>query len=483
MIKKTDQAIIHGFLEDSSNLTGAHADGIYLPENPVEGKEAVKEIGQNKSSLTIVGGATGTTGGCLPFGGWLLSTQKLNRIITLDDKQMFAVVEPGVTLNDIEAALKPLGLFYPPDPTEKTATIGGNVATNASGSRGYRFGATRNWVRRLKVVLTSGEVLDIPRGLKINTKALHSSSLIPIPHYQMPKTKNAAGYFAKQDMDLIDLFIGAEGTLGIVTEIEIALLPIMKETFDLVSFFASEGQAVAFVFAAKREKDKTINFFEYFDANTLQMLKNNYPHIPNNAQAAVYVEQEITAANKNNYLDFWAQLLEQSQASLDNCWLGIAPNQRIELEKFRHAIPEHINELFKQNHLVKMATDLAVPADKFREMFNFYNSQLTTNQLFYIKFGHIGENHLHVNLLPKTKEQKQQADDLIMRFVKKAVSLNGTVSAEHGIGKIKHQYLKELYGASGIKEMIEVKKHFDPTFFLNRNNIFPSSAFRPAQAD
>jgi len=473
MIKKTDQAIIQGHLEDSSNLTGAYADGLYLPESAADAATAVKECTAKKTPLTIVGGATGTTGGCLPFGGWLLATEKLNRIITLDEGNKFAIVEPGVTLDEIEAAVKPMGLLYPPDPTEKTATIGGNVATNASGGRGYRFGATRDWIRRLKVILPSGEILNVSGGEKI--KSVIPKSAIPIPHYLMPPTKNTAGYFAKPEMDLVDLFIGAEGTLGIVTEIEIALMPAMKETFDLVAFFPSEDKAVDFVFQARKQNDTTINFFEFFDANTLQMLKSSYPHIPENAKAAVYIEQEITEDNKNGYLDFWAKLLKQFHASLDNCWLGIELDQKAELAKFRHAIPEHINELFKQNHLVKLATDIAVPTDKFREMFNFYNSELITpnSELFSIKFGHIGENHLHVNLLPKTEEQKKLADDLIMRFVKKAVSLGGTVSAEHGIGKIKHQYLREMYGPQGIKEMIDVKKHFDPNLILNRNNIFP----------
>src|SRR3989339_975030 len=189
MLKKTDQDIIKGYLEDSSNLTGGYADGLYIPENEEEVREVLLECNSRKTALTISAGQTGTTGGCIPFGGWILSTQKLNRIITLNVKENYAIVQPGVTLEEIEAAVKKEQLLYPPDPTEKKAMLGGNVATNASGGRGYRFGSTRDWIRRLKVVLPSGEMLDLKRG------GIKPS--FAIPNYKMPATKNAAGYFSR----------------------------------------------------------------------------------------------------------------------------------------------------------------------------------------------------------------------------------------------------------------------------------------------
>jgi D-lactate dehydrogenase (cytochrome) len=167
--------------------------------------------------------------------------------------------------------------------------------------------------------------------------------------------------------------------------------------------------------------------------------------------------------------------LEKHGASLDNCWLGENKKQKEELNQFRYSIPEHINELFKQYHQVKLATDIAVPDEKFKEMFDFYNSELriTNDELMYIKFGHIGDNHLHVNLVAKKEEDLPLAKGLILKFVQKAVSLGGTVSAEHGIGKIKHAYLKEMYGEAGVNEMRRIKKIFDPDYLLGVNNIFP----------
>ena len=479
MIKKTDPAIIQSYLEDSSNLTGGQADGVYLPENEKEIAEALVECNAKKIPLTVSGGETGTTGGCIPFGGWLLTTQKLNKIVEVNKAGKFAIVQPGVTLEEIDAAAKKEGLLYPPDPTEKKATIGGTASTNASGGRGYRFGATRNYVRRIRVVLPSGISLNLKRGLmQANSKG---EFILPhftfhIPHYTMPSTKNSAGYFSSPEMDLVDLFIGHEGTLGIISEIEIGLIPALSETFDIVAFFPAEERAVDFVAKAKARKDPTINFFEYFDENTLQMLKEAYPNIPAGAKAAVYIEQEITPENEKSHLDDWGKLLEEHKASPDNCWLGLDDAKKQGLFKFRHAIPEHINELFKRYGSIKLATDIAVPEGKFKEMFDFYNSSLVPrpSSLFFIKFGHIGENHLHVNLIPKSDKEKALAQELILKFVRKAVSLGGTVSAEHGIGKIKHPYLKEMYGEEGISEMIRIKNNFDPNFILGRGNIFPA---------
>src|SRR3989339_172575 len=243
MLKKTDQDIIKGYLEDSSNLTGGYADGLYIPENEEEVREVLLECNSRKTALTISAGQTGTTGGCIPFGGWVLSTQKLDRIVDLNIKDRSAVVQPGVTLEQLEAAVAKVGLLYPPDPTEKKATIGGNVSTNASGGRCFRFGATRSWVRRIKLALPGGAGLNLKRGL---LKAdLKNEFALPffttrIPDYRMPATKNAAGYFSSPGMDLVDLFIGSEGTLGIITEIELSLLPAFEETFDLVAFFSGE---------------------------------------------------------------------------------------------------------------------------------------------------------------------------------------------------------------------------------------------------
>lgn len=461
MLKKTDPTIIQSYLEDSSNLQGGYAEGLYLPENDKEVIEVLKECSAKKIPLTISGGETGTTGGCIPFGGWILGTEKLNKLIDKDKKAKTATLQPAVTLETLEKESKKLGLLYPPDPTEATAFLGGTIATNASGSRSYRFGATRDWVKRLKVILSTGEVLELKRNDKLMR-----------PKYEIPNIKTAAGYYSKSNMDLIDLFIGSEGTLGVVTEIEVGLIPRFFDTFDLIVFFPTENDAVGFVEEARNKEALTL---EFFDKNSLELLRPSYPNIPEKAGSAVYFECELTPESGLSYLDEWGKLIEKHHARLDDAWLGMNDKQKQELKDFRHAMPEHINEEFKKHNTIKFASDIAVPDFKFREMLNFYNLSLIplTASLFFVKFGHIGQNHLHVNLVPKKPEDIPLAQETIMKFVKKAVSLGGTCSAEHGIGKIKHPYLKEMFGGNGIREMVRVKKHFDPACILNQGNLFP----------
>ncbi|MFA4906337.1 MAG: FAD-binding oxidoreductase [Candidatus Margulisiibacteriota bacterium] len=471
MLKKTDPSVIRSYLEDSSNLQGGHAEGVYLPENEAEVIEILKECSEKKTPLTISAGETGTTGGCIPFGGWILGTEKLNKLKDIDTKT--ASLEPAVTLETLEKETKKAGLLYPPDPTETTAWLGGTVATNASGSRSFRFGATRDWVKRLKVILSTGEVLELKR----NDKCQMTNDKLMRPNYQIPNVKTAAGYYSKPEMDLIDLFIGSEGTLGVVTEIEVGLIPRFFDTFDLIAFFPNENDAVDFVEEARKKEALTL---EFFDKNSLELLRSSYPKIPVNAGSAVYFECELTEKSGLSYLDEWGKLIEKHHAKLDDAWLGMNNKQKQELKDFRHAMPEHINEEFKKHNTIKFASDIAVPDSKFREMLDFYSSHLIphTSHLFFVKFGHIGQNHLHVNLVPRKPEDIPLAQETIMKFVKKAVSLGGTCSAEHGIGKIKHPYLREMFGEAGILEMVRIKKHFDPAGILNQGNLFPKDLLK-----
>ncbi|OGC06671.1 hypothetical protein A2230_01375 [candidate division WOR-1 bacterium RIFOXYA2_FULL_36_21] len=469
MIKKTDQAEIQSYLEDSSNLQGGYAEGLFLPENEKEIASLLQEANSKKMPLTVSAGTTGTTGGCIPFGGWILGTEKLDKIINIDPTKKTALLQPAVTLEKLESETKKLGLLYPPDPTEQTAFIGGTLATNASGARSFRFGATRNWIKRIKVTLTSGKTLDIKRGYKIQEYGIKT------PNYKMPNTKTSAGYFSTPEMEMIDLFIGSEGTLGVITEIEIKLIPNFHDTFDIIVFFLNEETAITFVEKARIETD--VLKLEYFDNKALNLLRPSYPKLPSHAATAVYMETEITESIQNTYLDKWARLLENLGADMEKSWLGVTNKQKEELKEFRHSMAEHINEKFKKHHSIKFASDIAVPDGKLMEMINFYNDKLSaiSHKLFHVKFGHIGQNHLHVNLVPNTPNDIPLAKEIIADFVRKGVSLGGTCSAEHGIGKIKHDYLKMMYGDKGIEEMIKIKKTFDPQDILNRGNIFPAN--------
>ena len=164
--------------------------------------------------MTVAGGGTGVTGGGVPLGGWVLSVEKLAR---LEIHTGYAIAGAGVPLRDLQAAAQRTGQFYPPDPTENSAFLGGTISTNASGSRSFKFGATRRWVQGLRVVLADGRQFDVSRGDAID----FDPGTIPQPAV----TKNTAGYLLRPGMDWVDLFVGSEGTLGVVTEAPVGLLP------------------------------------------------------------------------------------------------------------------------------------------------------------------------------------------------------------------------------------------------------------------
>ena len=160
-------------------------------------------------------------------------------------------------------------------------------------------------------------------------------------------------------------------------------------------------------------------------------------------------------------------------SSSDNTWVAMTENEMEKFNQFRHSIPESVNDIVRANGFRKFSMDIAVPEREFSVMMNFYADTLKSVSVEHVIFGHIGECHLHVNLLPKSEKEFKISEDLCLAFVKKSVRLGGTVSAEHGIGKIRHKYLEEMYGRRGILEMARIKKAIDPNCILGLDNIFP----------
>jgi D-lactate dehydrogenase (cytochrome) len=238
-------------------------------------------------------------------------------------------VEPGCILSDLLQIFESKNLFYPPDPTEKNCFIGGTVATNASGEKTFKYGPTRDYVNAINVVLANGETLKLKRGenkssgyyLKLNTEE-GTTYILNIPDYHMPDTKNTSGYFAKENMDAIDLFIGSEGTLGVITSITLKLLQHSGNILSAVVFFNDELNALNFITAAKEKSYTTRSSsavdidalaLEFFDANSLKFLLEDYPNIPSDAKAAVWFEQETQTEDEDLYLEKWSELISEFQ--------------------------------------------------------------------------------------------------------------------------------------------------------------------------
>src|SRR5688500_5908686 len=225
MQTKADSDEIQSFLSDASFIRGGYADRVVLPESVEEVAEVLAAANRDRVPVTVSGAGTGTVGGRVPFGGIVIATDKLHHIksVARDENGGHAVAEAGVRLIDLQRAVDADGLFYPPDPTERTCFLGGTIATNASGSRTFKYGPTRNYIERLKIVLATGDVIELRRGDLQERDDGHVTIPLPsgrtinakLPTYQMPNVrKHASGYFVAPGMDVIDLFIGSEGTLG-----------------------------------------------------------------------------------------------------------------------------------------------------------------------------------------------------------------------------------------------------------------------------
>ena len=494
MIKKTDQDQIQNYLFDASNTKG-YCDEVFFPENENEVKEVFKSNSENKTPVTISGNRTGLTGAAVPYGGVVISTEKLNKIIKLSDN--LVIVEPGVILSDFQKYLNEKGFFYPPDPTETSCFIGGTVATNASGARTFKYGATRNFVQSLEIILTNGNKINLDRGktfAKDNQLELKDESgkiyNINVPDIKMPSTKNAAGYFCKPNMDAIDLFIGSEGTLGTITKIGLKIHHTPETIVSSVVFFNAEKDALEFVnearlksrrvrslstFAAKESSDEnSINALalEYFDENALRFLQNHFNKIPLGAKTAIWFEQDCKKSMQENILDKWIKLISDHNGDLDNSWFALTQKEFDEIVGFRHSISEKVNEFIYQHGFRKLGTDVAVPDKNFPSFYESIKNLVREHNLEFVAYGHIGNSHIHLNMLPKTEEEFTTGKKVYKEICLLALSQGGTFSAEHGVGKNKTDYLLSMYGEENIQKMKQMKEVFDPDLILCKGNLF-----------
>ena len=471
LVKSND---LQDYLTDASFIRDGYAERVMIPETVEEVSDVLAEANRDRTPVTVSGAGTGTVGGRVPFGGIVLATDRLNRIKVIDRTNNTAVAEAGVILSDFQRAVESEGLLYPPDPTERGCFLGGTVATNASGARTFKYGPTRNYIAGLKVVLASGEVLDLKRGEVLADSQgrlqVGRSIELQLPQLQMPATrKNATGYFIAPEMDAIDLFIGSEGTLGVICEITAKLLPKPEGLLSGVVFFASETDVLDLVADVRAHVDARA--IEFFDRESLNFLREKYSTIPAEAVAALFFEQETTPASEELVSEQWQQLLDRHHALTDS-WFATNAADQAKLREFRHQLPVLMNEWFAHYRQRKVSTDMAVPDDAFPGLFRLYQDTLRESGLRYTIFGHIGDNHVHVNILPRDDTEGERARDLYVHFLKHAAAVGGTLSAEHGVGKLKREYLRLFYSDDQLRALASVKRALDPNGILGRGNIF-----------
>ncbi|HCH66956.1 MAG: hypothetical protein CL927_04250 [Deltaproteobacteria bacterium] len=456
----TDQDVIEGYLTDASNTRG-HAEVLVRPRSTDEVAAILSHCQQRGIPVTVTAQRTATTGAPVPEGGWLLSTEQLCETFALDD------VSTGVLLGAHQEAVASAGQFFPPDPTSRhECSIGAAIACNASGARSFRYGATRPWIEALTAVLPTGEIIEADRQTPIPADW-------PVPSWSEPSVKTAAGYVPTDN--LLDLLIGQEGTLAVLTRARLRLLDAPTAVLSIFAFFPDDSAVVRFVDHARASAVRARRTpaapgplqpraLEYFDANALALARTRAPDIPAEARAAVLIEVEHDGTPP---YEAWLDALDESDALIDDTIVAEDTTGLKRLQAIRHAIPASVNEQVVRNGMPKVGTDFAVPDSALEAILVAYRAET----LPHVCFGHIGDNHLHLNFLPRTADELAEARARYKALAMQAVSMGGTVSAEHGIGKIKRGLLAEMVGPDVLAQFRALKRAVDPNWILGRGTM------------
>jgi D-lactate dehydrogenase (cytochrome) len=508
---------LEGFLEDAAHYPGGHARGIWFPSNEAE----VATVVRGASRLLVIGAQSSLTGGATPFGDVLLSTARLDAITAWTRTSV--VVQPGVVLSTLLAEVAARGLYYPPAPTYDGATVGGTVATNAAGAATFKYGTTRRWIEALTVVLANGDVLDLHRGECIadadGTFTIVTTDgtthRLELPSYRLPDVpKVSSGYHVAPGMDLMDLFIGSEGTLGIVTSIELRLLAHPVAWFVGFVPVRDDDGVLRLVEALRTESQRTwadadpkgidVAAIEYMDHRCIELLREDKADervgvtLPPDTGTGVLFQAELDPATTTDAA--YEELARAGDPTLDTALVRLCrvlqrhgvleatipalPGElarRQALFALREAVPAAVNRRIGEAQrtidptISKSGGDVIVPFPRLREALGRYRATLDRLGLDYAIWGHISDGNLHPNVLPRSSEEMRRAREAQLEIGTIAIELGGCPMSEHGTGRnaVKQLLLERLYGSAGLAAMRRVKRVLDPAGILAPGVMLP----------
>ena len=440
---KSDDASLQTYGVDALGK-GHPPDIVAIPASTGEVAAIARLCNAERVPLVVRGAGTGFTGGAVPTcGGVLLSMERFNRILEIDELNLLAVVEPNVINADLQRAVEQVGLFYPPDPASlNLSSIGGNVAECAGGPRAFKYGTTKRYVLALEAVLPTGEVVTT------GSKAV----------------KNVVGY------DLTQLLVGSEGTLAIITKITLRLVPKPQANATMLATFDGIRGAVDAVSELIRRRVVPAAL-ELIDSDSLVAIEQNLGGglVAPGTGAALIVEVDGTERGVEEDLD----------RVVDACRsVGAREISRAKGEAERDTIwslRRQTSVALKATGLVKINHDVVVPRGRVPELFDVIADLKRTYNLRVASFGHAGDGNIHVNLLlkPGDADEAARAKQAERFLFTRVVELEGSISGEHGIGFAKAPYLPIELSAEEIALMKRVKAAFDPNGILNPGKIFP----------
>lgn len=440
---RTDAASLERYGQDALGIVHP-PDVVAIPGTVQEVAAIARLCNARQMPLVVRGAGTGYTGGAVPTrGGVVLSVERLNRILDIDETNLLAVVEPAVITADLQRAVEAVGLFYPPDPASlESSSIGGNVAECAGGPRGFKYGTTRRYVLALEAVLPNGEVI----------------------HTGSKAVKNVVGY------DLTQLLVGSEGTLAIFTKITLRLVPKPPARATLMALFTDIQAAVDAVTALIRRRVVPATL-ELIDRESLQAVSAHIGReiAPPGTGAMLIVEADGVQPAVDEEIDRVTESCREAGAS--RVVLAVDDEERDRLWAARRLI----SMALRATGLLKINHDVVVPRGRVPELFAVVDDIREQNGLRVVAFGHAGDGNIHVNLMidPADAEQRALANTAERTLFERVVALEGSISGEHGIGFAKAPYLGIELSPEEIALMKRVKAAFDPHGILNPGKIFP----------
>ncbi len=418
-------------------------DVVVFPKTAQEISQILKLANRQKIPVTPRGGGTSLSGGPLPVaGGIALVMTRMNSLLEIDRENLLAIVEPGVITANLHKKADEAGLFYPPDPSSSSvSTIGGNLAENAGGPHGLKYGVTKHYVIGLEVVTPQGEIIRTG-GMTV---------------------KNVTGY------DLTPLIIGSEGTLGVITKVILRLIPKPASRNTLMAVFPDlidSGRAISGVLSSGVLPAK----MEIMDQASIQAVENYKPcGLPTDADAIILIEVDGHPVAVQEEIMKVAEICKQYRASE----IRVAANEaeREELWKARKLVSPAITQVKP----TKISEDATVPRSKIPEMFQRLREIRDKYKVHLVVFGHAGDGNLHPNIITdaRDKEEMHRVEEAVGEIFRAAVELGGTLSGEHGIGTMKAPYMEMELGPVGLDMMRRIKEAWDPNNILNPYKIFP----------
>lgn len=501
------------FLEDAAHYPGGHASGVVRPRSSAD----VSECLRRGNPVLPIGAQSSLTGGATPFGDVVMSTERLTGISVTADRVR---VGAGVPLQALQDELASSGRWFPPVPTYLGAFAGGAVATCAAGAATFKYGTTREWVEGLTVVLANGDVLTIARGqyvaageqLTIETSS--GARVLRVPEIRMPDVpKRSAGYFLQPGMDLIDLFIGSEGTLGVITEVIFKTAPKPAAMCRGFVPMPSEDAAITLTGDLRSASQNTwrsrdprgidIAAIEHIDARSIAVIREDGVDrrldvaLPSGAAVVLLIDLELPADDGT----LWSQLesardpaapdspllrfcrLLDRHGVLEDTELAL-PADRARAAAFaelREAVPAGVNRrvaLARQTDasISKTAADMIVPFDRFAGMMAECRRLCAERDLDLAVWGHISDGNVHPNVIPRSAGDVHKGREVFLQLGAAVIAMGGCPLAEHGVGRnpIKQQLLRQLYGDAGIDAMRAIKLSLDPNGLLARGVLFPT---------